>query len=47
MKSVRIHAYGDRSVLQFEDAPKPEIQPDEALVRIVAAGVNPVDWKIR
>jgi NADPH:quinone reductase-like Zn-dependent oxidoreductase len=47
MKAVRIRAYGDRSVLRFEDAPKPEIQPDEALVRIVAAAVNPVDWKIR
>jgi len=47
MKAVRIHAYGDRSVLQFEDAPKPEIKPDEALVRIVAAAVNPIDWKIR
>ena len=47
MKAVRIHAYGDRSVLQFEDAPKPEVKPDEALVRIVAAAVNPIDWKIR
>ena len=47
MKAVRIHAYGDRSVLQFEDAPKPDIKPDEALVRIVAAAVNPIDWKIR
>jgi len=47
MKAVRIHAYGDRSVLSFEDAPKPEIQPDEVLVRIIAASVNPVDWKIR
>ena len=47
MKAVRIHAYGDRSVLQFEDAPKPNVKPDEALVRIVAAAVNPIDWKIR
>jgi NADPH:quinone reductase-like Zn-dependent oxidoreductase len=47
MKAVRIHAYGDRSVLQFEDAPKPAIAPDEALVRVVAAAVNPIDWKIR
>jgi NADPH:quinone reductase-like Zn-dependent oxidoreductase len=47
VKAVRIHAYGDGSVLQFEDAPKPEIKPDEALVRIVAAAVNPIDWKIR
>ena len=47
MKAVRIHAYGDRSVLQFEDAPKPAIARDEALVRVVAAAVNPIDWKIR
>ena len=47
MKAVRIHAYGDRSVLQFGDAPKPAIAPDEALVRVVAAAVNPIDWKIR
>ena len=47
MKAVRIDAYGDRSVLQFEDAPKPAIKPDDALVRIVAAAVNPIDWKIR
>ena len=26
---------------------KPEVKPDEALVRIVAAAVNPIDWKIR
>ena len=47
MKAVRIHAYGDNSVLQFEDAPKPEVKADEALVRVVAAAVNPIDWKIR
>jgi NADPH:quinone reductase-like Zn-dependent oxidoreductase len=47
MKAVRIHAYGDRSVLRYEDAPKPEIKSGEALVRIVAASINPVDWKVR
>ena len=47
MKAVRIHAYGDNSVIQFEDAPKPEVKADEALVRVVAAAVNPIDWKIR
>jgi NADPH:quinone reductase-like Zn-dependent oxidoreductase len=47
MKAVRIHAYGDNSVLQFEDAPKSEVKADEALVRVVAAAVNPIDWKIR
>lgn len=47
MKAVRIHAYGDASVLRYEDAPMPEIAPDDVLVQVVAASVNPVDWKIR
>nr|WP_315234459.1 NADP-dependent oxidoreductase [uncultured Albidiferax sp.] len=47
MKAVRIHSYGDRSVLAYEDAPLPTIAADEVLVRVVAASVNPVDWKIR
>ncbi|SDP13455.1 NADPH:quinone reductase [Rhodoferax sp. OV413] len=47
MKAVRIHRYGDRSVLAYEDAPLPTIAADEVLVRVVAASVNPVDWKIR
>ena len=47
MKAVRIHAFGNASVLELEDVPKPEIGPDEVLVRVSACGVNPVDWKIR
>ena len=47
MKAVRIHAYGDRSVLSFEDAPIPDISPDDVRVRVIASSVNPVDWKIR
>ncbi len=47
MKAVRIHEYGNRDVLVFEDAPMPSIAADEVLVRVVAASVNPVDWKIR
>jgi NADPH:quinone reductase-like Zn-dependent oxidoreductase len=47
MKAVRIHAFGNAGVLQFEDAPVPEIGPDEVLVKVYACGVNPVDWKIR
>jgi NADPH:quinone reductase-like Zn-dependent oxidoreductase len=31
----------------YEDAPMSEIASDEVLVRVVAASVNPVDWKIR
>jgi NADPH:quinone reductase-like Zn-dependent oxidoreductase len=47
MRAVRIHAFGDASVLEFEDVPWPEIGPDEVLVKLSACGVNPVDWKIR
>jgi len=47
MKAIRIHDYGDRSVLRYEDAPLPEIAADDLLVRIVASSINPVDWKVR
>ena len=47
MKAVRIHDYGDGSKLVFEDAPKPSPAKGELLVKVKAAGVNPVDWKIR
>ena len=47
MKAVRIHEYGNTDVLAYEDAPLPGITSDDVLVRVVAASVNPVDWKIR
>jgi NADPH:quinone reductase-like Zn-dependent oxidoreductase len=47
MKAVRIHEYGNASVLAYEDAPLPSITSNDVLVRVVAASVNPVDWKIR
>jgi len=47
MKAVRIHEYGEANVLRYEDAPAPEVGPDGVLIRVRAAGVNPVDWKIR
>ena len=47
MKAVRIHAYGHADQMKIEEMPRPAIRSDEALVRIRAAGVNPVDWKIR
>ncbi len=47
MKAVRIHSYGDPEVLQFEDAPRPDPGPAEVLIRVHAAAVNPIDWKIR
>jgi NADPH:quinone reductase-like Zn-dependent oxidoreductase len=47
MKAVRIHEYGGPEVLKYEDAPKPQAGPAEVLIRVHAAGVNPVDWKVR
>lgn len=47
MKAVRIHEYGDASVLRFEEAPRPVCEADDVLIRVVGSSVNPVDWKIR
>jgi len=47
MKAIRIHSYGGADVLAYEDVPIPQIAEDEILVRVHAAGVNPVDWKVR
>ncbi|UCF32155.1 MAG: NADP-dependent oxidoreductase [bacterium] len=47
MKAVRIHSYGGHEVLVLEEAPIPDIADDEVLIRVRAAAVNPVDWKVR
>ena len=47
MKAIRIHHYGDRSVLRCEDAPEPALHPGDVLIRVHAAGVNPADWQFR
>src|SRR5689334_7992845 len=47
MKVIRIHSYGGPEALQYEDAPRPKPNPEEVLVRVHAAGVNPVDSAIR
>jgi len=47
IRAVRIHAFGGPEVLCFEDVPRPEPWTGETLCRVHAAGVNPVDWKIR
>src|SRR5437773_8276982 len=46
MKAIVAHEYGGPDVLKYEDAPRPEPKDDQILVRVVAAGVNPVDGMI-
>ncbi len=47
MKAVRIHEYGGPEKLVYEDAPRPLPGDGEILIRVFAAGVNPLDWKVR
>jgi NADPH:quinone reductase-like Zn-dependent oxidoreductase len=47
MKAIRIHEYGGRETLRYEDAPVPEPKAGELLVRVKAAAVNPVDVQVR
>jgi NADPH:quinone reductase-like Zn-dependent oxidoreductase len=47
MKAIRIHGFGGREVLELDDLPIPQPGEDDLLVRIHAASVNPVDYKIR
>ena len=47
MKAIRIHEDGGPEVLQYEDAPDPEPQPGEVLVRLRAASVNRLDLWVR
>ena len=43
MKAVVAHEYGAPEVLKFEEASRPKPNEDEALVRVIASGVNPAD----
>ncbi|MBF2014801.1 MAG: NAD(P)-dependent alcohol dehydrogenase [Rivularia sp. T60_A2020_040] len=47
MKAMVIREYGSADVLRYEEVEAPKIKPDELLVKVHAAAVNPVDWKIR
>src|SRR5947199_814346 len=43
MRAVVAHEYGGPEVVKFEDVPRPEPKENEALVHVIASGVNPAD----
>ncbi|MEV8315086.1 NADP-dependent oxidoreductase [Streptomyces sp. NPDC059900] len=47
MRAARFHAYGPAANLVIEPAPAPHPGPGEIRIRVAAAGVNPIDWKLR
>jgi NADPH2:quinone reductase len=47
MKAVYIDEFGGPEVVKTGDLPVPEVKSDQILIKVAAAGVNPVDWKIR
>ena len=47
MRSIRQQTLGGPDVLELVEVQRPDPGPTEVLVRVGAAGVNPVDWKIR
>jgi NADPH:quinone reductase-like Zn-dependent oxidoreductase len=47
MKAVRFHEYGGVDVLRVEDVPRPQPGPDQLLVEVRAAGIQPGEAHIR
>jgi len=46
MKAITLQQYGGPDALELTEQPAPKVGPDQVLVRVRAAGVNPVDWKV-
>jgi NADPH2:quinone reductase len=43
MKAMRAHQFGGPEQLRLEDAPEPQVQAGQVLIRVRAAGLNPAD----
>lgn len=48
MKAIVIKEFGSVDVLQYVDNyPQPVMADNQVLLKVYAAGINPLDWKIR
>src|SRR6266496_622513 len=47
MKAIRVYEFGGPEVLRLDEVPTPRPGPSEVVVRMHAAGVNPVETYIR
>ena len=47
MKAIVVREFGEPEVMKLEDAPVPQPTGSQVLVRVRAAGVNPVDTYLR
>lgn len=47
MKAIRVHSFGGPEVLKLEETQIPQVSAGQILVRVKAAGVNPVDTYMR
>lgn len=47
MKAVQFSEYGGPEVLRVDDVPEPHAGPGQVRIKVAAASVNPIDWKIR
>jgi len=47
VKAARIHEYGGPEVFVLEEIERPNVGAHDVLIKVCAAAVNPVDWKIR
>lgn len=47
MKGISYSRYGGPEVLEYGEVRDPKVGPDQVLVKVRAAAVNPVDWKCR
>jgi NADPH:quinone reductase-like Zn-dependent oxidoreductase len=46
MKAIVYHEYGSPDVLRCEDIPKPAPKNNEVLIKVHAASLNPLDWRL-